>query len=153
LNTKRAIDLVYVYINSKVIAASKKNNEKKWYHENVELEDSDYLVEEEENDFHDFDHDANDASNAMENDIHHLDDDLLESSNHNNEEFGAFEQNVFEFGSNEDNGRYNEDVVPIARFMDGNGLLNNKNILRGNDAHEEIAEMNGTTVDNDGDLE
>jgi len=117
----------------------------------MELEDSDYHVEEEENDFYDSNHDASDASDAMDNDIHHLDDDLLENPNHNNEDFGAFEQNIFKFESNEDNGRYDEDVIPIARFMDGNGFFSSKNILWGNDAHEEITGMNGTIVDNDGD--
>jgi len=89
----------------------------------------------------------------MENDIHHSDDDLLESPNHNNQDFGVFEQNVFEFGSDKDNDRYDEDVVPIARFMDGNGFLNSENILQSNDVHEEIVRMNGTTIDNDGDSE
>jgi len=135
---------VYVYTNFKVVAVSKENNEKKWYHENVESKDLDCLVKEEKNDFYDSDHNASDA---MENDMHHADDDLLEKPNHNNE---ASEQNVFEFGSDKDNGRYNEDAIPIARFMDGNGFLNSENILRGNDAHEEIANINGTTIDNDG---
>jgi len=136
--------------NSKVIAASKENNEKKWYHETVESKDLNYLVKEEENNIYDSNHDVNDA---MENNMHHLDDDLLESPNQNDEDFGASKQNVFEFGSNKDNGRYDEDVVPIARFMDGNGLLNSKNILRDNDTHEKIVGMNGTTIDNNRDLE
>lgn len=115
----------------------------------MEWEDLDYRIEEEENNIHDFDHaasDASDASDAMENDMHHSSDDLLKSPNQNNEDFRAFEQYVFEFGSDKDNGTYDEDVVPIARFMDGS-----ENILRGNDAHEKIAGMNETTLDNDGD--
>jgi len=117
----------------------------------MELKNSICPIEEEENNIYDFDHDASDANDAMENDMHHLDNDLLKSPNQNNEDFGASKQNIFEFGSNEDNRRYDEDVVLIARFIDGNKLLNSENILWGNDAYEEIVGINGTIVDNDGD--
>jgi len=40
LATTRAVDLVYVYNNSKVVAASKEKDEKNWYKENVESEES-----------------------------------------------------------------------------------------------------------------
>ena len=154
LNTKRAADLVYVYTNSKVVAASKENDEKKWYEENVESEDSDCLVEEEENDMYDSDgesSDASDANDAMENNMHHVDEDVLESPNRDNEDLGAFERDVFEFASDEDNGRHDEDELPLARFLNGDRLLNSENILRDTDGgHVKMVGMNGTTIDNGG---
>jgi len=61
---------VYVYTNSKVVAASKENDEKKWYHKNVESEDSDCLDEEEENNIYDSNYDASNVCDAMKNDMH-----------------------------------------------------------------------------------
>jgi len=36
LTIERAVDLIYMYTNSKVVAALKEKDEKKWYHGNVE---------------------------------------------------------------------------------------------------------------------
>jgi hypothetical protein len=47
LQPKRAEDLVYVYTNSRLMAEGKDKDEKKWYADNVDSEDSDSTTEEE----------------------------------------------------------------------------------------------------------
>jgi hypothetical protein len=41
LQPKRAEDLVYIYTNSRLLAKGKEKDEKKWYADNVDSEDSD----------------------------------------------------------------------------------------------------------------
>jgi hypothetical protein len=47
LQPKRTEDLVYVYINSRLLAEGKGKNKKKWYADNVDSKDSDFVLEEE----------------------------------------------------------------------------------------------------------
>jgi hypothetical protein len=47
LQLKRAEDLVYVYINSRLLAEGKEKDKKKWYADNVDSKDSDSVPEEE----------------------------------------------------------------------------------------------------------
>ena len=47
LQSKRAKNLVYVYTNSRLMAKGKDKDEKKWYGDNVDSEDSDSMPKEE----------------------------------------------------------------------------------------------------------
>jgi hypothetical protein len=58
LQPKRAEDLVYVYTNSRLMAEGKDKDEKKWYDDNVDSEDSDSAPEEEFEDHGDLDSDG-----------------------------------------------------------------------------------------------
>jgi hypothetical protein len=58
LQPKRAKDLVYVYTNSRLLAERKEKDEKKWYADNVDSEDSDFVPKEEFKDHGDLDSDG-----------------------------------------------------------------------------------------------
>ena len=47
LQPKKAEDLVYVYINSRLLAKGKEKDKKKWYADNVDSKDLDFVPKEE----------------------------------------------------------------------------------------------------------
>jgi hypothetical protein len=63
LQPKRAEDLEYVYTNLRLLAEGKKKDEKKWYIDIVDIEDSDSLLEEEVEEHGDLDLDGWDNRN------------------------------------------------------------------------------------------
>jgi hypothetical protein len=63
LQLKRAKDLVYVYTNSRLLAEEEEKDEKKWYADNVDSEDSDSAPEEEVEEHGDLDSDGWDDGN------------------------------------------------------------------------------------------
>jgi hypothetical protein len=63
LQPKRTKDLVYVYKSSRLLAEGKEKDEKKWYADNVDSEDSDYAPEEEVEEHGDLDSDGWDDGN------------------------------------------------------------------------------------------
>jgi hypothetical protein len=63
LQLKRIENLVYVYTNSRLMAEGKDKDEKKWYADNVDSEDSDSMPEEEFEDHGDLDSDGMDDGN------------------------------------------------------------------------------------------
>jgi hypothetical protein len=63
LQPKRVEDLVYVYTNSRLMAEGKDKDEKKWYADNVDSEDSDSAPEEEFEDHGDLNSDGIDDGN------------------------------------------------------------------------------------------
>ena len=63
LQLKRVEDLVYVYTNSKLMAKGKEKDEKKWYADNVDSEDSDFTPKEEFKDHGSLDLDGMDDGN------------------------------------------------------------------------------------------
>lgn len=73
---------MYVYNNSKVVDASKKKDEKKWYKDNVNSESSeaDSNAEDVNNESHPLDKDVED------NDMHNWQDETYRNPNQNNEE-------------------------------------------------------------------
>ena len=149
LKAQRAMDLVYVYTNSKVLSTSKERDEKKWYHENVESEDSEEPSSEDEDG-----EPVLDDREAMSNDLENVDDETFRSLNRNNEGFGINRLGVFDYQSDEDNCAYDEDVTPISRFLDGTGALTSKNIIaEKEDTRVQLADENGTMDVNDATLQ
>jgi len=127
LATTRAADLVYVYTKSKVVAASKKKDEKKWYKDNVESEASDAEFDEE--DVEDGPHllDGDGKDNDMYNWNFHGE--MVRSPIGTNEEFRGNNTDTYNFHSDEDNDVGGFEVLSIVRCMDGIGYLNSENIL------------------------
>ena len=158
LKTKRAMDLVYVYTNSRVLSTSKERDEKEWYRENVQLdsEESDGPIGED---------DSSDDDNDFLEDIHpnYVNDEEDEDMEQSEDEQGIPDVDLFEdtwldrsgplLNSNvgrlhmsndnvinnnrdeydypEDDGHCesDEDVPSIAKFLDGSGLLNTESLL------------------------
>ena len=148
LKPQRAADLVYVYSNSKVVAASKEHDEKKWYEENMESEDSEApsLDDEDGEDGEPVFDDGDDTDYNTDN----VYDETLGSPNWNNEDVGVIPRDVYEFQSDEDNCGVDEDVPPIGRYVNGTGYLSSQNILADTeDTHVQVAKTNVATFVND----
>jgi hypothetical protein len=63
LQPKRAKDLVYIYTNLRLLAEGKEKDKKKWYADNVDVEDWDSALEEDVKDHGDLDSDGWDDGN------------------------------------------------------------------------------------------
>src|SRR5450759_4943167 len=137
LEAKRAEDLVYVYTNSRVMAEGKEKDKKKWYADNVDLEDSDSAPEGGFEDPADFDSD--DTDDGIDDG---MDDGNLgvegsyggsweHSPNFRRQEPIPDPEEVYNFrevAEEEDEPLRN--TPSIAAFMNGDGLLNSENLLR-----------------------
>jgi len=138
------MDLVYVYTSSKVIAASKENDEKKWYHENAELEDSKVPIledldgedmgsqEVDGDDYSDNGEDGKpifDDKDAMNDDMYNFDDEVFESPNQNDGDLEVNGRNEYDLPSDEDNCGYGEGIPSIAKYVNGSGFMSNRNLL------------------------
>ena len=121
----RANDLVYVYTNSRLLANAKLTDEKRWYAENLDLEDP----QANESDNSEYSHNSSSSVRANY-DAEHLDDDIdsgppLGTTNIHNApitEYDFIDDDVV--GENVDN------LLPIARYLNGDDMVNSDNIFR-----------------------
>ena len=122
---QRANDLVYVYTNSKLLANGKLTDEKRWYAENLDLEDLQAPSSNNSQDSNGFSSDV-DADYNPE-----LLDDAIDSGPPTwttNIHHGV--GNEYDFLSDDDTAAENaDDTLPISRYLNGDGLLNSQNIL------------------------
>ena len=149
---------MYVYTNSKVLSASQKNDEKKWYEEqfeDVDMEESmsedeggeDHGHGEETQERDPLFHDEHDAEYNMFN----LVDEPPLNPHHNDEDFEADPLDVYNFQADEDDYECDEGVPSNATFVDGTRVLNSENVLaHSRDTNVAIEERNGTTIIIDG---
>ena len=134
LLSERANDLVFVYTNSKMISQSKLTGLGRFYGE-LEGKEDPKAVE------------TNDVDYSSESDID-VPFDTLSFDHPGNNPFGEeglpkeaspepFEptERVFEFEDDEQEDANEEDTIPLASLLNGDGLLNSDKILRGGSSH------------------
>jgi hypothetical protein len=125
LQPKRAEDLVYVYTNSRLMAEGKEKDEKKWYADNVDSEDSDSAPEEEFEDHGDLDSDGMDDGNLGVRGSY---------GGTNRSPYSPRRNRVLdpedEYSFREEEDEHLKGTPSIAAFVNGDGLLNSDNILR-----------------------
>jgi hypothetical protein len=133
LQPKRAEDLVYVYTNSRLMAEGKDKDEKKWYADNVDSEDSDSAPEEELEDHGHLDSDGMDDGNLG----------VRGSYGGTNRspyfpwrDRGVDPKDEYTFREEED--EHLRGTPSIAAFVNGDGLLNSDNILRKSSIVEDV---------------
>jgi hypothetical protein len=124
LQPKKAEDLVYVYTNSRLIAKGKEKDEKKWYADNVDSKDSDFVPEEEFEDHGDLDSDSMDDGNLGVRGSY---------GGTNCSPYSPWWDRAVdpedEYSFREEEDEHLKDTPSIAAFVNGDGLLNNDNIL------------------------
>jgi hypothetical protein len=133
LQPKRAEDLVYVYTISRLMAEGKDKDEKKWYADNVDSEDSDSVPQEEFEDHGDLDSDDMDDGNLG-----------IQGSyggtNHSpyspRRDRALDSEDEYTFREEED--EHLRGTPSTATFVNGNGLLNSDNILRKSSIIEDV---------------
>ena len=122
---QRANDLVYVYTNSRLLANGKLTDEKRWYAENLELED--YQARESENSgdsaTYSTSHNANYAPQHLEEDV---DSGLRIATTNLYHDLGS----EYDFPDDDIAEENDTDLLPMARYLNGDGLLNSQNILQ-----------------------
>ena len=124
LQLKRAEDLVYVYTNARLIAEEKDKDKKKWYADNVDSEDLASALEEEFKDHGDLDSDGMDDGNLK-----------IQGSygRINRSPYSPRQERVLdpedEYSFREEEDEHLMGMPSIAVFVNGDGLLNNDNIL------------------------
>jgi hypothetical protein len=133
LQPKRVEDLVYVYTNSRLMAKGKEKDEKKWYADNVDSEDSDSTLEEEFEDHGDLDSDGMDDGNLG----------IRGSYGGTNcspysprRDHALDPKDEYTFREEED--EHLRGTPSIAAFVNGDGLLNSDNILRKSSIVEDV---------------
>jgi hypothetical protein len=133
LQPKRAENLVYVYTNSRLMAEGKDKDEKKWYVDNVDSEDSDSAPEEEFEDHGDLDSDGMDDGNLG----------VRGSYGGTNrspyspwQDYALDPKDEYTFRDEED--EHLRGTPSIATFVNGDGLLNNDNILQKSSIVEDV---------------
>jgi hypothetical protein len=125
LQPKRAEDLVYVYTNSQLIAEGKEKDEKKWYANNVDSEDSDSALEEEFEDHGDLDSDGMDDGNLG---IRGSYGGTNRSPYSPRRDRAIDPEDEYSFREEED--EHLRGTPSIAAFVNRDGLLNSDNILQ-----------------------
>jgi hypothetical protein len=127
LQPKRAEDLVYVYTNSRLMAEGKDKDEKKWYADNVDLEDSDFAPKEEFEDHSDLDSDGMDDGNL---------------GGMNRSPYSPRRDRTLdlkdEYTFREEEDEHLRGTPSIAAFVNGIGLLNSDNILQKSSIVEDV---------------
>jgi hypothetical protein len=135
LQPKRAKDLVYVYTNSRLLKEGKEKDKKKWYANNVDLEDSDSAPKEE---FEDHGNLASDGWNDG-----NLGVDSYEGTNRSphapSRDRALDPEDEYSFRDEED--EHLNDTPSIVVFVNGDGLLNNDNILRKSSTVEDVKDV------------
>jgi hypothetical protein len=133
LQPKRAEDLVYVYTNLRLMAEGKDKDKKKWYADNVDLEDSDSAPGKEFEDHGDLDSDG-------------MDDGSLKVGG----SYGGTNRSPYsprwdralhpkdEYTFQEDEDEHLRGTPSIAAFVNGDGLLNSDNILQKSSIVEDV---------------
>jgi hypothetical protein len=133
LQPKRVEDLVYVYTNSRLMAEGKEKDEKKWYVDNVNSEDSDFVPEEEFKDHGDLDLDGMDDGNLGVRGSYR---------GTNRSPYSPRRDRTLdlkdEYSFREEEDEHLRDTPSIAAFVNGDGLLNNDNVLRKSSIVEDV---------------
>lgn len=132
---ERANDLVFVYTNSKMISQSKLSGLGRFYGElegkedpkAVETNDVDYSSESDV----DVPFDALSIDPPIDNPLADLEVSPREKSRFSS----APMERVFEYDDVEQDGANEEDTIPFASLLNGDGLLNSDKILRGGSSH------------------
>lgn len=121
---KRANDLVYVYTNSRLLASAKLTDEKRWYADNID-EEIPQVRESDNSENSQPSSAASDANYDVEHFMHDVDSGpsirVRNLDNAINNEYDFIDDDVV--GENED------DLLPIARYLNGEGMVNSDNIL------------------------
>ena len=123
---QRANDLVYVYTNSRLLADGKLTDEKRWYAENLEVEDP--QARESENSGDSIASSTGHGANyAME----HIGEDVDSGPPLGTTDFHRDFSNEYDFTDDDIAGENDDDLLPIARYLNGDGMVSSKNILLG----------------------
>jgi hypothetical protein len=143
LQPKKAEDLVYVYTNSRLMAEEKDKDENKWYVDNVDSEDSDSAPEEEFEDHGDLDSDGMDVGNLG----------VRGSYGGTNRSPYSLRQDCAldledEYTFREEEDEHLRGTPSIAAFVNGDGLLNNVNILRKSSIVEDVENVLAVKANN-----
>jgi hypothetical protein len=129
--------LVYVYTNSRLMAEGKDKDEKKWYADNVDSEDSDSTTEEEFEDHGDLNLDG-------------MDDGMDDGNLGVRGSYGGMNHSPYypwrdcaldpkdEYTFWEEEDEHLRGTPSIAAFVNGDGLLNSDNILRKSSIVEDV---------------
>ena len=120
---KRADDLVFVYTNSRLLATSKLTDEKRWYAENLDLEDP---QPHESDDPEHSDDSSTDGITAF--DAQHLHDNI-DSGTFAMDNIPSASINEHEFGNTDDLEDKVVTFLPIAQLLNANGRVNTPSIL------------------------
>ena len=166
------MDLVYMYTNSRVLAASKEKDEKKWNLENAPLEDAELEESEgsnaedesnkddEEEEGVDVDGNEENEQEASEDDpifneeedingnTYNLGGESFERGNMYDENMGNNDRDKYDFLPDDNHCGNDEGVPSIVRFVDGSGFLSSNNVLNTNkeDTNVQRAAPIGTTI-------
>jgi hypothetical protein len=139
LQPKRVEDLVYVYTNSRLMAEGKEKDEKKWYADNVDLEDLDSAPEEEFEDHGDLDSDGMDDGNLGVCSSYRR---TNRSSYFPRRDCVLDPENEYTFREGED--EHLRGTPSIVAFINGDGLLNNDNIIQKSSIVEDVENVLAT---------
>ena len=120
---KRADDLVFVYTNSRLLATSKLTDEKRWYAENLDLEDP---QPHESDDPEHSDDSSTDGITAY--DVQHLHDDI-DSGTFATDNIPSASINEHAFGNTDDLEDKVDTFLPIAQLLNADGRVNPPTIL------------------------
>jgi hypothetical protein len=143
LQLKRAKDLVYVYTNSRLLAEEEEKDEKKWYADNVDSEDSDSAPEEEVEEHGDLDSDGWDDGNLGVRDSYGV---TNRSPHAPRRDHAREPEDEYTFQDEED--EHLKDKPSIAAFVNVDGLLNSNNILRKSSTIEDIKDVSAIKANN-----
>ena len=120
---KRADDLVFVYTNSRLLATSKLTDEKRWYAENLDLEDP------QPHESDDPEHSDDSSTDGITTyDAQHLHDDI-DSGTFAMDNIPSASINEHEFGNTDDLEDKVNTFLPIAQLLNADGRVNTPSIL------------------------
>jgi hypothetical protein len=122
---KRAENLVYVYTNSRLMTKGKEKDEKKWYADNVDSKDSDSAPEEEFEENGDLDLDGMDDGNLGVQGSY-----VGTNCSPYSPRWDRALDLEDEYSFREEEDEHLKGMPSIEAFVNGDGLLNNDNILR-----------------------
>jgi hypothetical protein len=143
-----AEDLVYMYTNLRLMAEGKEKDEKKWYIDNVDIEDLDFALKEDVKVHGDLDLEGWDDGNLG----------IQNSDGKTNCSLLASSKNLVRNLEDEYTFRYNgddhlKDLPSIAVYVNGHGLLNRDNILRKCSTIEDVEDVVTTKANNVGEID
>jgi hypothetical protein len=143
LQPQRTKDLVYVYTNSRLPAEGKEKDEKKWYADNLDSEDSDSVPQEEFEDHGDLDSDGMDDGNLGVRGSYGG----TNCSPYSPRRDRALDlEDEYTFRKEED--EHLRGTPFIATFVNGDGLLNSDNILRKSSIVEDVENILAVKANN-----
>ena len=143
LQPKKAKDLVYVYTNSRLMAEGKEKDEKKWYADNVDSEDSDSVPKKELEDHGDLDLDGMDDGNLG---VQRSYGGMNRSPYFPRQDCALDPEDEYTFREEED--EHLRDTPSIAAFVNGEGLLNSNNILQKSSIIEDVENILAAKANN-----